>query len=51
MARVTINRHERGINATLMDGSTRKVILTDLWSLKWHREFRPLYDDDIPWLR
>ena len=50
MARVTINRHNRGINMTLMDGSTRKVILTDLWSLKWHRDFRLFYDVEIPWL-
>jgi prepilin-type N-terminal cleavage/methylation domain-containing protein len=51
MARVTINRHNRAINATLMDGSTRKVILTNLWSLKWHRKFRLVYEDvEIPWL-
>ncbi len=52
MARLTINRHSRGINAAFMDGSSRKVILTDLWELKWHREYeRPAHPPAIPWLK
>jgi hypothetical protein len=34
-----------------MDGSTRKVMLTELWDLQWHREYRPVdYRVHIPWL-
>ncbi len=52
MARLTINRHSRGINVTFMDGSARKVILTDLWDPKWHREYqRPAHPPAIPWLK
>lgn len=51
MARLTIDRHARGINMTLMDGATRKVALTDLWEYKWHREYKPAHDVEIPWLR
>ncbi len=50
MGRFCINRHSRGINMTFMDGSTRKVILNDLWSLKWHRGYERVYDVEIPWL-
>jgi len=50
MARYVIDRHSRAINASLMDGSTRKVVLTDLWSFKWHREFELVHDVEIPWL-
>jgi prepilin-type N-terminal cleavage/methylation domain-containing protein/prepilin-type processing-associated H-X9-DG protein len=41
MWRVTINRHNKGINAAFLDGSVRKVFLWELWDLKWHREFKP----------
>jgi prepilin-type N-terminal cleavage/methylation domain-containing protein len=50
MARYVIDRHGRGINVALMDGSSQKVYLQDLWSLKWHREFELVYDVEIPWL-
>ncbi|MGE5293877.1 MAG: type II secretion system protein [Solirubrobacterales bacterium] len=51
MARLTIDRHSRGINMTLMDGAARKVILTELWELRWHREYEPVHDAEIPWLK
>ena len=51
MARLTINRHSRSINMTFMDASVRKVVLTDLWDLKWHREYQPPYGVHIAWLR
>ncbi len=51
MARYTLDRHSRGIHLTFMDGSARKIVLTDLWSLKWHRQFELLYDIKIPWLK
>ena len=50
MARVCIDRHGRGVNVAFMDGSSRKVFLTDLWGLKWHREFELVGEVDIPWL-
>lgn len=51
MARLTLNRHNRGINMTFMDGSSRKVILTDLWDQKWHRDYKaPAHAPSIPWL-
>ena len=50
MARLTINRHSRGINIAFMDGSSRKIVLTDLWEYKWHRGYEPAYDVEIPWL-
>ncbi len=51
MARLTIDRHNRGINMALMDGAARKVILTDLWEYRWHREYKPVHDVEIPWLK
>lgn len=51
MARFCMDRHNRGINMTFADGSTRKVELPDLWTLKWHRKFQPDYDVSIPWLK
>ena len=35
--RVCVNRHNGYVNALFMDGSTRKVGLKSLWTLKWHR--------------
>lgn len=51
MAEFCLNRHSRCINMTFMDGSTRKVFLNDLWTLKWHKEFFKEYDIEIPWLK
>jgi prepilin-type N-terminal cleavage/methylation domain-containing protein len=34
-----INRHDAGINSAFVDGSTRKVGLKELWTLKWHLWF------------
>jgi len=50
MARVCLDRHGRGVNMVLMDGSSRKVFLQNLWSLKWHKEFKLIDEVDIPWL-
>jgi hypothetical protein len=38
--RFCINRHDRFVNATFMDCSVRKIGLKELWTLKWHRNFR-----------
>jgi len=50
MARVCIDRHGRGVNMVFIDGSARKVILNNLWSLKWHKEFELIDEINIPWL-
>jgi prepilin-type N-terminal cleavage/methylation domain-containing protein/prepilin-type processing-associated H-X9-DG protein len=40
MARMCIDRHPDGINVAFMDGSVRTIKLPDLWSLKWHKEWK-----------
>jgi len=27
------------------------VVLTDLWEYKWHREYKPVHDVEIAWLK
>jgi prepilin-type N-terminal cleavage/methylation domain-containing protein/prepilin-type processing-associated H-X9-DG protein len=41
MARFTINRHTRGINVNFLDGHVANVNVRDLWSLKWHKDWKP----------
>ena len=40
-----IDRHSAGINGLFADTSVRKIGLKELWTLKWHRAWRP----DGPW--
>lgn len=49
--RFCLNRHNEAINMSFLDGSARKVWLTELWSLKWHRKFHQTSDVDIFWLK
>ncbi|MBN1361755.1 MAG: hypothetical protein JW993_14255 [Sedimentisphaerales bacterium] len=43
-----IDRHGRGsINAGFVDGSSRRVGLKELWTLKWHTQ----YDTSGPWTK
>jgi len=35
-----IDRHNGGVNGLFMDWSARKIGLKELWTLKWHRNFR-----------
>jgi hypothetical protein len=39
MMHFAINRHEGGINVLMMDFTSRKVGVKELWTLKWHRQF------------
>jgi prepilin-type processing-associated H-X9-DG protein len=39
MNRFCMNRHRGYINSLFLDGSSRKVGLKELWTLKWHRTF------------
>ena len=41
ISRLLINRHNKGINVCFMDGSVEKVMLWDLFQLKWHKQFKP----------
>ena len=34
-----LDRHNQAVNAVFLDGSARKVLIKNLWKLKWHREF------------
>jgi prepilin-type N-terminal cleavage/methylation domain-containing protein/prepilin-type processing-associated H-X9-DG protein len=40
MCHFCINRHGRYINGLFLDWSVRKVGLKELWTLKWHEEFK-----------
>jgi prepilin-type N-terminal cleavage/methylation domain-containing protein/prepilin-type processing-associated H-X9-DG protein len=40
MARFVMDRHNRNINLSFVDGSARAVKLNALWDLPWHRAFR-----------
>ncbi|KPK38264.1 MAG: hypothetical protein AMJ65_13125, partial [Phycisphaerae bacterium SG8_4] len=50
MCRFAIDRHSQAINMSFMDGSTQKVGLYELWTLRWHRGAKPNNDIVIPWL-
>ncbi len=39
MMHFAIDRHSRGVNAVMMEGSVRPVGIKGLWSLKWHRKY------------
>lgn len=51
--RFCIDRHNGAINGTFLDGSSRKILLQDLWNLKWNRKFEPQYYNkaDFGWLK
>ncbi len=50
MARLTIDRHDKAIQMTFMDGSTKKVNLNELWQFNWHRGYPKNHSVRIPWL-
>jgi prepilin-type processing-associated H-X9-DG protein len=37
--RYCLDRHRGAINGSFLDGSSQKILLQDLWNLKWHRKF------------
>jgi len=39
LKRFCVNRHNMAINVAFLDGSTRRVNILDLWSLKWHAKW------------
>lgn len=40
MARFCIDRHKMTVNVAFADNHGRKVKLSELWSLKWHKNFK-----------
>jgi len=40
MRRFCIDRHSGNVNAVMADGSTGKYELKEIWSLKWHRQYK-----------
>jgi prepilin-type N-terminal cleavage/methylation domain-containing protein/prepilin-type processing-associated H-X9-DG protein len=41
MGRFCIARHGKGINICFLDGHVSSVLDRDLWSLKWHKDWKP----------
>ncbi|UCF16917.1 MAG: type II secretion system protein [Phycisphaerales bacterium] len=50
MNRYCFNRHDGVTNCSFLDGSCRELKLEDLWTLKWHRSFNPVFGVEIEWL-
>ncbi len=48
MGRFCIDRHNKAINIGFVDTRADRVYLEDLWTLKWHRRFKPNLDVSIP---
>ncbi|MBI2927708.1 MAG: type II secretion system protein [Verrucomicrobia bacterium] len=40
MARFVMDRHQRAVNVSCVDGSARAVKVNRLWDLQWHRQFQ-----------
>jgi prepilin-type processing-associated H-X9-DG protein len=52
MQRFNVVRHNLYVNCVFMDGSTRRIDIKELWSLKWHKAFNTNNDwtrDDANW--
>jgi prepilin-type N-terminal cleavage/methylation domain-containing protein/prepilin-type processing-associated H-X9-DG protein len=49
MARFCMDRHSRAVNFSFVDGSTRAVKVTALWSLQWHRKFQTTENVALKW--
>jgi prepilin-type N-terminal cleavage/methylation domain-containing protein/prepilin-type processing-associated H-X9-DG protein len=49
MARFCMDRHSRAVNFSFVDGSTRAVKVTALWSLQWHRKFQTTEQVVLKW--
>ena len=48
MGRFCIDRHNKAINIGFVDTRVDRIYLEDLWTLKWHRLFKPNPDVSIP---
>lgn len=51
MSRLTLDRHQQGINVAFVDGSSKNIYLEYLWSLQWVKSEWIFRDEVvIPWL-
>jgi len=48
LKRFCVNRHNMAINVAFLDGSTRRVNIFDLWSLKWHAKWDATDPPNLP---
>jgi prepilin-type N-terminal cleavage/methylation domain-containing protein len=48
MARFCIDRHNKAVNIGFVGTRVERVPLEELWTLKWHRRFKPNCDVSIP---
>ena len=49
MARFCLDRHNRAIQVSFVDGSARLVKLKGLWDLQWHQAFRRTNNVTLKW--
>lgn len=47
MGRFCVDRHKKAINVGFVDSRVQRAYLEELWTLKWHRQFKPNYDVSI----
>jgi len=48
LGRGCTDRHGVDTNVIYCDGHAEKIKLTELWSQRWHKEFAPRYDVQVP---
>ena len=48
MGRFCVDRHKKAINIGFVDSRVERVFLEELWTLKWHRRFKPNNDVSVP---
>ena len=49
MVRIMLNRHFGGVNVLFGDASANRVLLPDLWEIKWNKKFKT-GTPAIPWI-
>jgi len=48
MGRFCVDRHKKAVNIGFVDSRVERVYLQELWTLKWHRHFKPNPNVSIP---
>ena len=48
MGRFCVDRHKKATNIGFVDSHVERVSLEDLWTLRWHKHFKPNNDVSIP---
>ena len=48
LGRYCTDRHELTTNITYADGHADNINLTELWAQRWHKDFEPRYDVQLP---